>query len=152
MRGVYTAVHKISGLTAAKTLMYITAPSGRPVEVLATRITNCNVETNEQMEQVWQRISTLGTPTGTSKTPSKHEDGDQASASTVVANITASEPTYASNSEVWYQGSPSLTGYDAPRFLDQRFLIQGGASWGLRHLATIASADIIIEVVYREMG
>src|SRR5688500_16898582 len=111
MRGVYTAKIKISGLAAAKTLMYITAPAAKVVEILGAIITNASNETNEQCEATLQRISALGTPTGTALTPSKHENGDQAAGSTAVGNITASEPTYAANSEVGYEGFASLAGY-----------------------------------------
>lgn len=73
MKGVYVAQCKISSLSAAKTLMYITAPAALCVEILGASVTNASNETNEQVEVCLQRISSLGTPTGTSLTPSKTE-------------------------------------------------------------------------------
>src|SRR6516164_3914532 len=96
MRGVYTAATKISALNASKTLAYITAPSGKVVEILSVIVTNESNATNFQGEIAIANISSLGTPTATSVTPTPHEAGDQAAASTVKVNVTASEPTYGS--------------------------------------------------------
>jgi len=152
VRGVYTAQIKISALAAARTLAYITAPSNKPVEILSTSITNASNETNEQLEATWQAISSLGTPTGTTLTPSKHELGDQAAASTVVGNITASEPTYTANTLVGYQGFSTLGGYFFTPVPEERPIIAGAASWGLRMLSTPTAFDAIVTITFREIG
>lgn len=152
MRGVYTASIKISSLNSARTLMYLTAPAAKVVEILSAFVTNASEETNEQLEATFQRISALGTPTGTSLTPAKHELGDQASASTVVGNITASEPTYGANTTVGYDGFSSLAGYAFTPTPEERPVINAGDSWGLRMLSTPTSFDAIVRVTYREIG
>src|SRR6185369_14190193 len=96
MRGVYEATYAISSLSAAKTLMYITAPSTACVEILSMEVTNRTNETNEQCEATFQKIGTLGSPTATTVTPAKLEQGDQAAGSTVKGEVTGSEPTYTS--------------------------------------------------------
>ena len=111
MRGVYEASYKITSLSAAKTLMYITAPADACIEILSIEITNTSNETNEQCEATFQKVNSLGTPTATSVTPTPTEAGDQAASATVAANVTASEPTYVSGVEFGRKGFPSLGGY-----------------------------------------
>jgi hypothetical protein len=62
MKGVYTAAYKIAGLNASKTMMYLTAPSNKVVEIIACTVTNESNATNQQMEVQIANISTLGTP------------------------------------------------------------------------------------------
>ncbi len=153
IRGTYTATIKISALAAAKTLIYITAPSNRLVEVLDTHIGPDSNTTNQELEATWQRISTLGTPTGTTITPAPQEKGDQAAASTVVGNITASEPTYAANTDIGHKGFSSLGGLDLTPIPEARGpYIQGSDTWGLRMISAPTSMDTQVTVVFREMG
>lgn len=153
MRGVYRAPIKISGLAAAKTLIYITAPANKVIEILSAQIgsSGANV-TNQQLEAVFQKVNSLGTPTGTAITPTKAEQGDQASAATVVGNVTASEPTYTSNTEADKKGFSSLGGYQHAPVPEERLYIAGGDTWGLRMLSTPTSLDVDVEIVYREIG
>jgi hypothetical protein len=153
MRGVYTAQYEITGLSAAKTLMYITAPSSAIVEILSAEISNETNETNEQLVACFQRVSSLGTPTATTLTPSKHEAGDQAAASTVKANVTASEPSYSSNTEIGPAGFSSLGGWRFDPLPEERPAIAPSASLGLRLLtATNTSFDGRIRITFREIG
>src|SRR5260370_4536837 len=94
MRGVYTGTFKISGLNAQKTMMYLTAPAAKVVEIIAATVTNESNVTNQQFEIQIANITTLGTPTATAVTPTPHEAGDQAPGSTTKANVTASEPAH----------------------------------------------------------
>lgn len=152
MRGVYSANGKISGVTAAKTLLYITAPTNNPVRILSAYVTNASNETNEQLEVVWQAIGTLGTPTATTITPSPHNSGDQAASATVKYNVTASEPTYSSNTTVGYMGFASLNGYAFQPTPDEAPVIKGGATWGLRLLTSPTSLDLVVNVTFEEVG
>lgn len=152
MRGVYTASHKITGLNAAKTLLYLTAPSGKVVEILAASVTNLSNETNEQLEVLIQRISNLGTPTATAVTPAKHEDGDQAAGSTVAANVTAGEPTYAANTELGREGFASLGGWYFKPMPEERPTVSAGASVGIRMINAPTAFDCIVSLTFREIG
>lgn len=152
MKGVYVANYKITGLTTARTLMYFSASSSKVIEVLATRIANLTNEANEQMEVCWQKISTLGTPTATTVTPAKAEDGDQAATLTVKANVTGSEPTYSSGTELYYDGPSSLSGYDPNILPETRFYIPPSGNWGLRLLANVVSFDALVSTWLREIG
>jgi hypothetical protein len=151
MNGVYTASGKISALAAAKTLMYLTAPASRVVELIAVTVTNESNATNFQMEIAITSITTLGTPTATAVTPQKHESGDQASGTTTKLNVTASEPTYAGTATL-QEGAPSLTGFRWEPQPEERIYIAPGASYGIRMITTPTSNDCDVRVTFREIG
>lgn len=150
MRGVYVATAEIASLAAAKTLMYITAPAAAAVEILSIRLTNQSNETNEQLEVTLKRVSSLGTPTATSVTPTKCEAGDQSAGSTVKANVTSSEPTYSDVIGRW--GISSLAGLDDAPIPEARRWIAPGATAGLYMESTPSSFDAGVEIVFREVG
>jgi hypothetical protein len=159
MRGVYSIPYRISAVNTARTLAYITVASGKPVEILSTEVTNESNETNEQLVCCWQRITTLGTPTATSVTPTKLEPGDGAAAGTYKCNVTASEPTYGSIAQGsapvdvhGLAGYPSLPGYFFKPDPEWRPLLASGDSWGLRLLNAPTALDLCINVVVREVG
>lgn len=153
MRGVYRAVISASGVNSARTLMYITAPTNKVVEVLSAKIGDNSNATNQQLEACFQLIGTLGTPTGTSLTPTKSEQGDQAAGSTVVGNVTASEPTYTANTQFDLQGFAMLAGYQHAPVPEERLVIAGTASWGLRLLTASPTSFVAdVEICFREIG
>lgn len=153
MKGVYTAKHKASGITAAKTLMYLTNTSSKVIEILKTGVTDANNPTNSQIECTLQKIGTLGTPTATTLTPAKHESGDQASTVTVKANVTANEPTYTADTEIGDTAEPLLGGWRFDPTPEERTYVEPSASIGIRLLtATIPSTDLVSWMTYREIG
>lgn len=154
MKGVYTSSLLISGLNSARTLLYITAPAAKAVKVRKSKITNATNETNEQCRAAWRKVSSLGTPTATTITPAKHEDGDQAASATVKGNVTASEPTYAADSELAHGGFPSLTGHTYPE-VDaeaEELIIPPGATYGLYLYNTPTSFDAVVSATHQEIG
>jgi hypothetical protein len=152
MRGVYRGNLKIAGLNSARTVLYITAPANKVVEVISAKIGNSSNATNQQLESCLQKVNALGSPTGTNLTPTKSEQGDQAAASAVVGNVTAAEPTYLANTQFDLQGFASLAGYQHAPVPEERLTIAGGDTWGLRMLSTPTSFDADVEIVFREMG
>jgi hypothetical protein len=151
MRGVYSATAKCAGITAAKTLMYLTAPAGKVVEILSCKVGNENNATNYQLQVALTDITTLGTPTATSVTPVAMEPGDQASGCTVKANVTASEPTYGNVRK--QEGVASLVGYRHEPVPEERIVVGAGASIGVRLITTPgASTDFDVELNWREIG
>jgi hypothetical protein len=150
MRGVYTAQAKIAGLNAQKTLMYLTAPAGKVVEIIAATVTNESNATNQQLAVAIDNVTTLGTPTATAVTPTPHEAGDQAAASTVKANVTASEPTY--GSRLTAEGATSLLGYRHEPAPEERLYVAPGASVGIRLLTTPTAFDCDVRLTFREIG
>lgn len=151
-RGTYTIQALLSGVTTARTLAYLTAASTVVLRVKSASVTNANNATNQQMKLCWKKIGTLGTPTATTVTPSKHELGDQAAASTAKVNVTASEPTYTSNTEIGYKGVASLNGYTWPDIASDSFVIAPSASWGLQLVGDITSTDLVVNITFEEIG
>ncbi len=154
MRGCYEASYAIAALAAAKTLMYITAPATACVEILSASVTNRSNETNEQADCVISKISSLGTPTATTVTPSKTEQGDQAAGSTVKGEVTGSEPTYATGPAIEHGrgGFASLAGWQYAPIPEERVVIAPGASWGIRLLSSPSAFDAAVCIRFREIG
>lgn len=152
MRGVYTATIGISSLSGQKTLMYLTTPSTMVVELLSAAITNKSNNSNEQLEAGFYRITSLGSPTKTDITAVAHESSSPSTAVTVAGNVTASEPTYASNpahAEAW----SNLIGYHYDPIPESRVTVPPSSSIGLRITETPATAfDAVITITYREIG
>lgn len=150
MRGVYNASIAITSLSASKTLIYITAASNKPVEILSITVTNYTNETNEQLRIKLANISSLGTPTKTDITPTPLEKGDQAAAATVAGNVTASEPTY--GTDIRNEGFSTLSGWNFMPSLEERPIVQGGSSVGVNIVSTPTSFDCLVNLTFREMG
>lgn len=151
MRGFYTAPYKIAGLNAAKTLLYITAPSVKVCIIIGTTVTNESNATNFQFQAAIGNITTLGTPTATTLVPTPHELGDQAAASTVKVNVTASEPTYGAVN-ITQEGAASLVGYRHEPAPEERLVVEAGTSVGLRMITTPTAFDADIRFTFQEMG
>jgi len=152
MRGVFTATITISGLNSGRTLMYLTAPSDKVFKILSAHIGNSSNETNEQCLACFKRVSSLGTPTASNVTPAKHEAGDQASGGTVKGNVTASEPTYSSNTEFGRQAFASLNGYHFQPTPEEQPTVKGGETVGLVLENSPTAFDAVVTVTYQEIG
>ena len=160
MRGsalTYTATYPISGLNSARTLLYISSPSDAVVLVTATHVYDESNETNEQLGIGWHRITTLGTPTATTLTPTPTHYGFPAAGSTVKGNVTASEPTYPTNR---WDNAYALTGFPTLGGMHYTLVDAGGeplvispsSSYGLRIYSTPTSFDAIVTVQFEEWG
>jgi len=153
MRGAYCIDGKKTGVAAAATMCYITAAASKPVIVTSAYLTfpGSNV-TNQQLEAEWAKITSLGSPTATSQTPSPFEPNDQAAAMTAAVFVTGSEPTY-STTLVWgHQGFSSLAGWFYNPLPEERLWIGAGLSYGIRLLGTVTSTDIAVCVNVIECG
>jgi hypothetical protein len=151
MQGVYTVASKIAGVTAAKTLFFLTAAATSVVEIISVSVTNANNETNEQLEIKCAEITTLGTPTATTVTPHPTEKGSAAAEATTKVNVTASEPTYASVPDN-HQGVASLGGYFYTPNPEDRPVVSPSGSWGVKLENAPASLDLVVSVSFREIG
>jgi hypothetical protein len=152
MRGVYTVDIKISALAAAKTLLLLQAPAGACVEIISAMVgsSGSNV-TNQQLEAEWAKVTTLGSPTGTAITPSPQEHGDVAAGSTVTGNLTVEPTTY--SAQIYdHQGFPSLGGYQHQPVPEERIVVSPSAAIGLKLISTPTSLDLVVRVVFREIG
>lgn len=153
MRGVYSIDALITALTTAKTLVLIEAPSTKCLEILSASVTTqgSNV-TNQQLEAEWKRVTTLGSPVGTSQTPSPMESGDQAAGSTVLVNLTSEPTTYSTALIFDRQGFASLAGYQHMPVPEERISVPPSGSIGLYLDTAPTSTNFAIKVTYREIG
>jgi hypothetical protein len=153
MRGVYEGSILCSALAATKTVILITAPSTTIVELLSASITDASNATNQQLAALWQKVTTIGSAAGTSLTPTKTEQGDQASASTVLGNLTVEPTTYTTNTGGGYRGFPTLGGWEWAPIPEERIYLAPSSVWGLRILtSTWTAQDTIVRFTYREIG
>jgi hypothetical protein len=151
MRGVYTAWATISSLSAQKTLMLLTVPSTKVVELYSASVSNASNETNEQIRIGIYVVGTLGSPSGTALTPAKHETGDAAASVTVTSNLTV-EPTSYSTTPLDEEGVSSIAGYRYSPIPEERPIIAPSAAVGIRLLTTPSAFDAIVKLVFREIG
>lgn len=150
MKGVYSSAAKIAALNAAKTVLYITAPSAKVVELMVFTCTDESNATNFQGQIALQNISALGTPTATAVTPTPHESGDQAAGSTTKVNVTASEPTY--STVIIQEGFPALSGFRWEPQPEERAYVAPSASVGFRFITTPTSFDSDVRLTFKEIG
>jgi len=155
MKLTYSALYRISTVNSARTLLLVT-PSQYPLEMLSASITKESSEASQTLLAGWRKVTSLGTPTGTTITPQLHDGaslptGVAALQGAFKANITASEPTYgaaAQDADVvgligaegfstgigWYFNP--RTGVDRDR---ESLIMKVGDTWGL-YLFTTPSA------------
>lgn len=151
-QGVYTFSKEFSN-DAAKTLMYITAPSGKPVRVLSARVTISTEESADQIYIAIQKISSLGTPTSTGDADVfKHTSNSGNAASTVKYNITGSEPTYSAGT-LGGRGVLHSTGWEwVPGTEKEEVWLNGSESLGIRCIdAPAAASDFAVELTVEEV-
>lgn len=151
MRGVYTAYIDISGISSAKTLMLIQSPSTAVVEIIGIHVTNLDVETSEQLSIGLFKVSTLGSPSGTSVTPEKHETGDATAAATLTGNLSVEPTAYATN-PIDKQGVNNLAGYHYDPIPEERPIVAPSGAMGVRLLVSPTSFNCSVMVVFREIG
>jgi hypothetical protein len=159
--GPYTLSVTIDSVSAAQTLIYITAPSDRFVRINWLAISNRALDSSEQLVAAVQRITTLGTPTATDGASAivKCHSGIPDAGSTVKYNVTASEPTYATGA-LNRAGFNSLEGYGysppkAPKYSgeDERPVLKPGESVGLRLTESPSAAiDLVAEITWVEFN
>lgn len=152
MRGVYTATYDITGLSTAKTVVLIQAPATAVVEILSVSFSQKSSTTSDEFDVGLFLVSTYGSPTGTSLTPAKHENGDQASGCTVLVNLTV-EPTSYQTVAIDKQGINSLAGYRYDPIPEERPVVPPSGAIGLKLGKNPSVAiDTVVQVVYREIG
>jgi len=149
MRGVFTAASGIASVSTQKTLSYITAPSTKALEIYDSSVTSYS-SSNQQLKAAWQRITSLGAPSGVASVPEPHEGGD-VSLATTVFNI-ANEPLYTGN-RIGTEGFNGNVGWFFDPAPEGRITIGPNQSYGLRLLVTPGTAfDCEVRYTYREIG
>ena len=150
MRGVYAAHINISGMTTGKTAILLEAPATACLEILSASLTNATVDSNEQMEVELAAVNTKGSPAGTGISPGPMEPGDQASAGAFLGDLSAEPTSY--EDPVDAQGVSNLAGYHFDPVPEERPVVAPSGLIGLRLLTTIASADMVAVIRFRQIG
>ena len=151
MRGVYTISIDIAGITEDKTLILLTSPSTAVLEILSAQVSNLNNETNEQWDIGLFHVTTIGSPTGTSITPEKHERLDAAASATGLGDLDG-EPSAYNSAAIDKQGVASLGGYRYDPTPEERPIVGPSRAIGLRLLTSPAETDISASIIFREIG
>lgn len=151
MRGVYTIESEFA-LSTAKTLILLENPATCVMEILECKVTNSDIETNEQMNIKLTNVTTKGSPTGTALTAQPTEVGDQASGTvTPLGNLTGEPTTYDTQSQD-IEGSPSLGGYVFTPIPELRPIVQPSGLIGLRSIASVTAINVLCMIKWREIG
>ena len=153
MRGVYVARIDISALAASKTLLYGDVGSSIALEILSANVTNLDQNTAEQLIVQIQRVTTKGSPTGTTVTPVKSEVGSGTSGTSWLGNLTADPTTFETAGIIDMQGINNLGGYYYDPLPECRPIIAPGIAFGLRLIDTPANSfRCVAQIIYREIG
>ncbi len=141
-----------AGPANARTLMILTNPATKILELTSAFVSAANVDASEQIELAIQEVNVLGAPTGTVVTPAPHAMGGAAALVTAIGNVTASEPSYVADTQVGLAGASSVTGYRwEPVDEDEQIELEPSGSLGLRLLADKDTACILtVRLTFRE--
>src|SRR5262245_8998228 len=139
---VYTSSIETSSINAAKTLSTIQNPNDQVCVILEAHVSAPDDDVNEQLDIAFQKITSLGSPTGTAVTPTKHMTGSPSAGVTTTMDVTASEPTYgAANVDVvGRQGASSLGGWHYTPTFQNALYMSPSENWGLRLLTAPGTA------------
>lgn len=134
-----------------KTLMLIEAPAAKALLIDSIRVGNTNLTTNERWQIAATRVTTKGTPAGTSVTPTKLDPGDPASAAVVLANLTT-EPTAYDTVHLVLSGDSNQIGMRWFSNPGGEILVPPSGLVGVRLLVAITSTNVTVDVGYAELG
>ncbi len=153
MSRVYTASIETATATAAQTLLLLEVPATVAVIIHSAEVVAPDDDTNEQIHITLQRLAAVTTPTGTAVTPAKHATGDAASVCSVIGDVTASEPSYDSNTELGNSGASSLGGWRFEPVIAERPEVPPSDAIGLRILTDRGtSKTLTARLTYEEVG
>jgi len=137
---------------AAKTLLLLENASDMVLRIDAARITNSDTDANEQLFAALLRVTTKGSPAGTSVTPEKRDQGDPASSVTVLAELSAEPTAYAPVAHT-RQGFSNLSGFLFEPQLGAELYVPPSGLIGLKLLENpAASVDLNAEIAFTELG
>ncbi len=144
----------ISGMTAAKTMLLGQAPSSMVLVILGAGIRDCDNNTVTQLEYALSRVTTRGSPTGTTITAAnvqKASKGDPNTSVTWLSDLTAEPTTYDAN-PLDHDGKPNTLGYDYTPQPEARKEISPSESFGLRLLTAPSATKMVAWIEYMELG
>lgn len=160
MRGIHRCEILIaaSGTGSANvTMVYVTAPATMILEIINVRLAAKLSATNQQMAFAWDRITTLGAPSGGTSILTGSGPAEVGGASPAAAAFTgkynpSSEPTTYAGLRLAAASVPSIAGYDL-RDTEERIIVPPSGSIGLLLLTgTYASISLYGSLDIKEIG
>lgn len=137
--------------TGNKTLLLLEAPASKLLVVDSVRVGNTSLTTNERWQIAVTRVTTKGTPAGTSVTPTKLDSGDPASSAIVLSNLTT-EPTAYDTVHLVLSGDSNQLGMRWLAVPGAEIVIPPSGLIGVRLLATITATSVTVDIGYGELG
>jgi hypothetical protein len=148
MRGY--SVNAVASTNGARTLLLLEASSSRALIVQSIRVGNRDNNTAERWQVAVHRVSTKGTPAGTSLTIKPLSPADAASNATALGFLTT-EPTSYEADPLLAFGETNLVGIRWQAMRDTELYIPPSGLIGVRLLNTIANTSIAVNVVFLEV-
>ena len=143
----YSVVMESQSISAAKDLIRVTADTDKSIRLLQARVSQSNIDIQEQLPFQIHRASSDGT--GTSNTPKPLSAGDAAFGGTAVTNLTADTTV---TDVLWHESESLLNGFRYLPTPDEVIEAPGGGRLVLRldgapDAATTFSASMVIEEI-----
>lgn len=152
MRGVYTVRYAIAGVNSARTLLYGTNDANTVLEILGASVTDEDQSTAEQLRFGLYRVTTAGSPVGSTPDVNKSEAGSGSSIVTWLGNLTTEPTTYNSDS-LDEAGVLNVGGYYYDPLPEVRKYIAPSKAFGLKLLNAPTNAiRLVAQITYREIG
>ncbi len=154
MQGVFKIQGSITGITTAKTLCYIETHATRPIEIYSSHISCEDEDTSEQIYAELNRITTLGSPTGTVIVAKPSEEGSSSYSGICTVDVTGGEPTYDSvNDAIHAGGANKLGSWEYMPLPEERTIVAANDDVGLRLIDDLANASALsFHISFREIG
>ncbi|MEI8016867.1 MAG: hypothetical protein WCH39_01650 [Schlesneria sp.] len=144
MRGVYDINFQISSKNDNKSLLALTPPSGKVLQVISATVSTTSNTTMGFAECCFSRITTLGSLAGTTLADgtaiTPEEQADQASGITALGTITTEATTY--GPDLAREGWNTLSSYRYNPSPEERLTISGTTPTVLR-MPTAPSAGAV---------
>ncbi|GIW59977.1 MAG: hypothetical protein KatS3mg087_1043 [Patescibacteria group bacterium] len=136
--------------TGGKTLLLVESSSSRMLLLSHLRVGNQNNNTAERWQVVVTRVTTKGTPAGTSVSAKPLRNNDAAAGLTALANLTT-EPTTYEGDHLLNFGESSLVGVRWQTYPGSEILVPPSGLIGIRMLNTIATTTVVVHAIVHEV-
>lgn len=155
MTRYYTISTKTASFTAAKTLVLLRNPSDQVCMVVSAEVAAPDDDTNEQLDLGFNKVTTIGSPTGAAVVATPHENGIAASGldTSSLTELTAEPTTYSTSAIVGRAGASSLGGWRYLPTRDEALTLSPSENWGLRLFTAMGTSKALtVRVTFAEIG
>lgn len=152
MRGVYTVRETVTGVTAAKVLLYIATPADQCIEILSAQISTAEGTSESIHAKLSRATGSVGG--GDALTPKPHEEGDAASSCTAKGGNTAITGMTADGDDdaLANHANNKIGMWVYVPLPEERQTVKPSDFLLLETKNTITSSDLIASITFREIG